>query len=115
MDSPGTLYFTQNPSALQSHVYPGIAMVVPPLSSKIFLELSASFIIMTQGLLTTEALPVPLKMSSKRDSSHVSLSKPAPFPRALSFAMPTYSGALHTYSCAGRAVVWALEYESLCS
>lgn len=68
LDSPGTLYFTQNPSALQSHVYPGIATVVPLLSSKIFLELSTSFTIMTQGLLTTEALPVPLKTSSERET-----------------------------------------------
>lgn len=115
MDSPGTLYFTQNPSALQSHVYPGIATEVPPLSSKIFLELSTNFTIMTQGLLTMDTLPVPLKMSSERDSFHVSLSKPAPFPRALSFAMPTYSGALHTHSCPGGAVVWALGYENPCS
>lgn len=50
-----------------SHVYPGIATVVPLLSSKIFLELSTSFTIMTQGLLTTEALPVPLKTSSERE------------------------------------------------
>lgn len=115
MDSPGTLYFTQNPSALQSHVYPGIATEVPPLSSKIFLELSTNFTIMTQGLLTMDTLPVPLKMSSERDSFHVSLSKPAPFLRALSFAMPTYSGALHTHSCPGGAVVWALGYENPCS